>query len=77
MAGGKRFGLLPGQAFHQFHGGFVSQAYCQVDCVPFTVIMRELNREQVERYVQAERRSSRSGLAQVKGRRRRASSSRR
>ncbi|WP_313366057.1 Maf family nucleotide pyrophosphatase, partial [Pseudomonas sp.] len=28
--------------------------HCQVDCVPFTVIMRELNREQVERYVQAE-----------------------
>ena len=27
---------------------------CQVDCVPFTVTLRELNREQVERYVAAE-----------------------
>ncbi|WDY56589.1 Maf family protein [Pseudomonas sp. PSKL.D1] len=27
---------------------------CQVDCVPFTVNMRELSREQVERYVAAE-----------------------
>lgn len=27
---------------------------CQVDCVPFTVNLRELNREQVERYVAAE-----------------------
>ncbi|WP_426809225.1 Maf family protein [Pseudomonas sp. WOUb67] len=27
---------------------------CQVDCVPFTVTMRELSRERVERYVAAE-----------------------
>lgn len=27
---------------------------CQVDCVPFTVTMRELDRERVERYVAAE-----------------------
>ncbi len=27
---------------------------CQVDCVPFTVTMRELDRERVERYVEAE-----------------------
>ncbi|WP_248919256.1 Maf family protein [Pseudomonas entomophila] len=27
---------------------------CQVDCVPFTVVLRELTREQVERYVTAE-----------------------
>lgn len=27
---------------------------CQVDCVPFTVTMRELDRERVERYVTAE-----------------------
>ncbi|MCG8294884.1 Maf family protein [Pseudomonas entomophila] len=27
---------------------------CQVDCVPFTVVLRELSREQVERYVTAE-----------------------
>lgn len=27
---------------------------CQVDCVPFTVTLRELSREQVERYVTAE-----------------------
>ncbi|AVD84219.1 septum formation inhibitor Maf [Pseudomonas sp. SWI6] len=28
---------------------------CQVDCVPFTVTMRELDRARVERYVEAER----------------------
>jgi len=28
--------------------------HCQVDCVPFTVTMRELDRERVERYVTAE-----------------------
>ncbi|MBS6038029.1 nucleoside triphosphate pyrophosphatase [Pseudomonas sp.] len=27
---------------------------CQVDCIPFTVTLRELSREQVERYVAAE-----------------------
>ena len=27
---------------------------CQVDCVPFTVVLRELTRQQVERYVTAE-----------------------
>ncbi|MBJ9978189.1 septum formation inhibitor Maf [Pseudomonas sp. S75] len=27
---------------------------CQVDCIPFTVTFRELERERVERYVQAE-----------------------
>ncbi|WP_409264644.1 Maf family protein [Pseudomonas sp. KCJK9000] len=27
---------------------------CQIDCVPFTVTMRELSRERVERYVRAE-----------------------
>lgn len=27
---------------------------CQVDCVPFTVTMRELSQEQVERYLRAE-----------------------
>ncbi|MFK3774888.1 Maf family protein [Pseudomonas sp. NPDC089406] len=31
-----------------------SSGQCQVDCVPFTVTMRELTREQVERYVAAE-----------------------
>lgn len=28
--------------------------HCQVDCVPFTVTMRELDQERVERYVSAE-----------------------
>jgi MAF protein len=28
--------------------------HCQVDCVPFTVTLRELDRERVERYVAAE-----------------------
>ena len=28
--------------------------HCQVDCVPFTVTLRELSRERVERYVTAE-----------------------
>lgn len=31
-----------------------STGRCQVDCVPFTVNMRELDRERVERYVTAE-----------------------
>lgn len=31
-----------------------STGQCQVDCVPFTVTMRELDRERVERYVEAE-----------------------
>ncbi|MBK5002687.1 septum formation inhibitor Maf [Pseudomonas sp. S31] len=31
-----------------------STGRCQVDCVPFTVTMRELDRERVERYVAAE-----------------------
>ncbi|WP_444757762.1 Maf family protein [Pseudomonas sp. A014] len=32
-----------------------STGQCQVDCIPFTVTLRELDRERVERYVQAER----------------------
>lgn len=31
-----------------------STGQCQVDCIPFTVTLRELDRERVERYVQAE-----------------------
>ncbi|MBC3422245.1 MULTISPECIES: nucleoside triphosphate pyrophosphatase [unclassified Pseudomonas] len=31
-----------------------STGKCQVDCIPFTVTLRELDRERVERYVQAE-----------------------
>jgi len=31
-----------------------STGHCQVDCVPFTVTLRELSRERVERYVAAE-----------------------
>lgn len=31
-----------------------STGQCQVDCIPFTVTLRELDRERVERYVHAE-----------------------
>lgn len=31
-----------------------STGQCQVDCIPFTVTLRELDHERVERYVQAE-----------------------
>ncbi|QXI42176.1 Maf-like protein [Pseudomonas wayambapalatensis] len=31
-----------------------STGKCQVDCIPFTVTLRELDRERVERYVQTE-----------------------
>ncbi|WP_449431776.1 Maf family protein [Pseudomonas putida] len=48
-ASGQHVTFLTGLALLNTHTG-----QCQVDCVPFTVVFRELDRERVERYVQAE-----------------------
>ncbi|MBK0061634.1 septum formation inhibitor Maf [Pseudomonas sp. S44] len=49
-ASGQQVTFLTGLALLNSNTG-----QCQVDCIPFTVTLRELDRERVERYVQAER----------------------
>ncbi|WP_313459854.1 nucleoside triphosphate pyrophosphatase [Pseudomonas sp.] len=49
QASGKQVTFLTGLALVN-----TSTGHCQVDCVPFTVTMRALDRERVERYVAAE-----------------------
>ena len=48
-ASGNSVTFLTGLALLNSHTG-----HCQVDCVPFTVHMRHLNRDSIERYLHAE-----------------------
>ena len=48
-ASGQQVSFLTGLALYNSATG-----HCQLDCVPFTVHLRELERERVERYVAAE-----------------------
>ncbi|WP_153773504.1 nucleoside triphosphate pyrophosphatase [Pseudomonas sp. MNR3A] len=48
-ASGQQVTFLTGLALLNSNTG-----QCQVDCIPFTVTLRELDRERVERYVRAE-----------------------
>ncbi|WP_414155038.1 Maf family protein [Pseudomonas sp. BNK-43-a] len=44
-----------------------STGQCQVDCIPFTVTLRELDRERVERYVHAEQPLDCAGSLKAEG----------